>query len=127
LWTCDGTIAGTYEVKDIDSTLESNPYRLTSFNGKFYFQANSREFGREVWMSGGTQAGTQLLKDIYPGSGFSNNPDGFKVFNNSLYFTSNDSIHGTEIWKSDGTSSGTQLLKDIYPGTDNSMPGGYLR
>ncbi|MEZ5174426.1 MAG: T9SS type A sorting domain-containing protein [Bacteroidia bacterium] len=126
LWTTDGTAAGTYEVKDINPEQESYPYDITPFNGKIYFQAVDMDHGREVFMSDGTEQGTQILKDIYPGSGVENNPQGFTVFNNHLFFAADDGVHGNELWMSDGTEQGTLMLKDIWEGNSQSRPGGYI-
>ncbi|WP_216646500.1 ELWxxDGT repeat protein, partial [Limnospira platensis] len=70
------------------------------------------------------QAGTVLLKDIWPGNGGSF-PSNFTVFNDTLYFQANDPTNGTELWKSDGTQGGTVLLKDIRPGTGSSFPSNF--
>lgn len=126
LWTTDGTAAGTYEVIDLNPEQESFPYDITPFNGKIYFQAVDMDHGREVFMSDGTEQGTGILKDIYPGSGVENNPQGFTVFNNHLFFAANDGIHGNELWMSDGTEQGTFMLKDIWEGNSQSRPGGYI-
>ncbi|WP_232023636.1 ELWxxDGT repeat protein [Microcystis viridis] len=38
-----------------------------------YFTANDNVNGQELWKSDGTEAGTVLVKNINPGSGFSGN------------------------------------------------------
>jgi ELWxxDGT repeat protein len=139
LWVTDGTTDGTQLVKDIfPGTTErfgsifpndSNPDILTEFNNKLYFAARNEENGFEIWVSDGTTNGTQLLKDINPGSEDNNgnnypdasNPSDFTELNNKLYFTADDGVNGREIWVSDGTTEGTQLLKDINPGSEDSF------
>ena len=125
LWVSDGTTEGTQLVKDInpDGGYYSNSYPrdLTEIDNKLYFQANDGENGRELWVSDGTTEGTQLVKDINPGSNDSY-PDDLSEFNDQLYFQANDGENGRELWVSDGTTEGTQLVKDINPGGDGSNP-----
>jgi ELWxxDGT repeat protein len=125
LWVSDGTKAGTQLVKDINPRLSSsgNPQssdieNFTEFNNKLYFTADDGVNGRELWVSDGTKAGTQLLKDIKSGSNDSF-PGSFTLFNNRLYFTANDGVNGKELWVSDGTRAGTQLVDDLNPGSSS--------
>ena len=41
--------------------------RLRSLNNKLIFVADDNSVGQELWITNGTEEGTQLLKDIYPG------------------------------------------------------------
>jgi ELWxxDGT repeat protein len=139
LWVTDGTNAGTQLLKDIfpgtfyfpygglSEVNESEPNNLTVLNNKLYFTANNNDNGRELWVTDGTTAGTQLLKDIFPGrfeaydttypnSSFSQYGSFVTAFNNKLYFYANNGVNGRELWTSDGTNAGTQLLKDINTG-----------
>ncbi|PKP21208.1 MAG: hypothetical protein CVU06_10155, partial [Bacteroidetes bacterium HGW-Bacteroidetes-22] len=84
-------------------------------NGKLFFCAEDDIYGWELRVSDGTEAGTTLLKDIYPGltgcsAGWAGN---FTECNNKLFFIAKDGIHGAELWATDGTESGTYLVKDI--------------
>lgn len=76
-----------------------------------------------LWKSDGTEAGTQLVKDINPGSAGSS-PDQFVNVNGTLFFRADDGVHGRELWKSDGTAEGTQLVADLEPGAASSGPNG---
>ena len=49
-------------------TGSSSPSYLTNVNGTLFFSANELKYGRELWKSDGTSAGTTLFKDINPGS-----------------------------------------------------------
>lgn len=92
----------------------------------FFSSTEAEPYNVEVWSSDGTDAGTELLKDINgtaDGSICSNSYWGPNyndrmpvVYNNELYFLATDGPHGVEIWKTDGTSAGTTMLKDIHPG-----------
>src|SRR5690554_7569292 len=57
--------AQTFEmVKDIHPTGGSNPNYFTELNGKLYFQANNGTDGMELWVTDGTESGTQMVKNI---------------------------------------------------------------
>jgi ELWxxDGT repeat protein len=66
LWRTDGTTAGTYQVKDIFpfNFGSSKPSKLREVNGKLVFFAYTEDHGRELWVSGGTEVTTTLLRDI---------------------------------------------------------------
>jgi ELWxxDGT repeat protein len=139
LWRSDGTEAGTRMVKDIGSVLSSGGLHsmygygannLVNVNGRLYFGADDGVHGFELWKSDGTEAGTVLVKDIFPGRGgsvtsfFSGT---FADVDGTLFFRATDGVHGYELWKTDGTEAGTVLIKDIRPGTgsyvaDNCYP-----
>jgi ELWxxDGT repeat protein len=97
------------------------PASLVSLNGTVYFSAYDPRYGRELWKSNGTPAGTVLLKDIIAGA-YGSAPADLAVVNNTLYFTAADGPSGRELWKSDGTSAGTVRVKDIAPGAGSSAP-----
>jgi len=144
LWVTDGTTEGTKLVKDIYTGKyftrassypnDSFPYGFTELNGKLYFSADSNIFGRELWVTDGTEEGTQVVKDIYPGSfdeyveyTYSNyyngsDPADLTKFNNKIYFTAENQDIGTELWVTDGTEEGTELVADINPGVSDSNP-----
>jgi ELWxxDGT repeat protein len=118
-------------------TRSSDPDSLTEFNGKLYFAADDGESGKELFVSDGTEEGTKLVKDLFPGiseSQYSKNssyPSDFIEFKDKLYFTANDSENGRELFVSDGTAEGTELVADIYPGNNygNSYrydPGNFI-
>jgi ELWxxDGT repeat protein len=140
LWKSNGTPAGTVLVKNINHGTISyggntypasgDPIDLTKVNGTLFFSANDGTYGRELWKSDGTPAGTVLVKDINPGtiSYYGNTyPAGSNPFyltnvNGTLFFTANDGTNGTELWQSNGTADGTALVKDIRPGAPGSYP-----
>ena len=121
LWRSDGTSAGTYMVKNINTATanaSSNPYNLTLFGNRFLFSATDATNGLELWISDGTTNGTTLLKDVKSGasSGLSSSVN-MVVSGGFAYFAADDGTTGRELWRTDGTSAGTTLVKDIQPGT----------
>ena len=124
LWRSDGTEAGTVMVKDIfpGSGGSTGVYGLdwVVFDGKIFFIANDGVHGDELWVSDGTEAGTELVKDVYPGVNGSQ-----MIFmtatTDALYFGARDETHGTELWRSNGTEAGTELVKDIRTGVSDSL------
>ena len=126
LWKTDGTANGTLLVKDIRAGT-SGGFDNSSFqgvwihDGSFFFLAETNDnFDKEIWKSDGTDSGTVLVKDIFPGA-MSSNPVGFYEFNDELFFQATDSASGAELWKTDGSSPGTLQVKDIRSGA----PGGF--
>ena len=88
--------------------------------GTLYFigYQPSSQSGTELWKTDGTDAGTVMIKDIYPGN-FSSSPSHLTDVNGILFFTASDGTHGNELWRSDGTDAGTYMVKDIDPGSAN--------
>lgn len=132
LWKSDGTAAGTQLVKNIrpgndffNYPMSSKPVGLTPVGSTLYFSANDDTNGRELWKSNGTAAGTQLVKDVWPGDGAydpnSSGPKSFRAVGSTLFFSANNGTNGSELWKSDGTTLGTQLVNDIRPGDSSSL------
>jgi len=130
LWVSDGTEEGTQLLKDIRPdgergtaffTYGSNPSNFAEFDDKLYFSANDGVNGNELWVTDGTEEGTQLLKDIYSGAdefgrSYSSYVRDLTEFNGRLYFSADDGVNGRELWATDGTEEGTQLVQDILPG-----------
>jgi ELWxxDGT repeat protein len=111
-------------VKDIlPGAFNSYPRFLTALGNTLFFSANDGVNGTELWKSDGTAAGTVLVKDIFPGSGFyiSSNPCNLTAVGSTLFFSANDGVN-RELWKSDGTAAGTVLVKDIRPSLYRSYP-----
>lgn len=114
-------------VKTINATATSginNMYSATSLN-KVFFVANDGVNGNEAWVTDGTEVGTFMIKDIYPGTGNALSSPTFFEFNSKVYFPATDNVKGTELWVTDGTSAGTKLVKDINEGTGGSSPANF--
>ncbi|WP_420583422.1 ELWxxDGT repeat protein [Reichenbachiella sp.] len=130
LWKMDGTTDGTTLVKDINPGIANGPVycdycgdakSFIEMNGKFYFTANNGAQGNELWESDGTESGTQLVKDINPGSN-SASPSQFVFYDNKIFFTVYLPSTGNELWYSDGTAAGTHMLMEMVPGSSGGNP-----
>ncbi|WP_312768260.1 ELWxxDGT repeat protein [Epilithonimonas sp.] len=120
LWMTDGTNEGTIIVKDINTfsaTAGSSPSNFVEYNGKVYFSASDgATSGTELWVTDGTEQGTQMLKDLTPGSG-SSFPEKMVVFKNKLYFLMSGTTGDKQIWETDGTESGTKMVSTLATGS----------
>lgn len=97
----------------------------TSFqNQAFFVSAEDTVVGHELWISDGSVAGTEVIKDINPGSTGSD-PQYATQWNGNLLFSADDGVSGRELWQSDGTADGTEMLDDINPGSGSSQPEFY--
>jgi ELWxxDGT repeat protein len=106
LYKSNGTDGGTVRLK----TFASAPSHITHVNGVVYFSADDGQHGRELWRSDGTPEGTQLVKDLRPGSA-STEFVSLAAVRNTLYFSDNS----PKLWKSDGTANGTVVVANEFP------------
>lgn len=149
LWVTNGTAEGTYLLKDIRNGtadgFSGDSFVANIGNGRVIFAANDGIHGSELWVTDGTTAGTQLLKDINQnglgiGSLGASSASAASTFsynnvllleNGKTIFRANDGVHGDEVWVTDGTTAGTQLLLDInviadsFGQTNSLVPGSY--
>ncbi len=120
-------------VRDIvPGDLGSRPEQLANVGGTLYFSAWDPFHDYALWRSDGTEAGTRLVRDIWPGGcdattgrgcGSSYSPHDFtKLGDGTFLFAARDPTHGDELWRSDGTAAGTRLVRDINPGGGDSQP-----
>ncbi len=125
VWRTDGTLVGTFIVKDINSGANSafnlyGNYLLGVANGNVLFFANDGVNGSQLWKSDGTLANTSILKTIAANTPSSFNYQfGSKIPNiaqldaNTLIVVPKDDSDTTAIWKTDGTAANTVKVKKI--------------
>ncbi len=112
-------------IKDVNpGPQNSNSGRLSRLNDQFLFLGNDGVNGIELWKSDATEPGTEMVKNIGPGSQSlcqSNTGcgDEYLVVGDVMYFRASDANNGAELWRSDGTEIGTYMVKDINPGLNN--------
>lgn len=136
LWACDGSAAGTEiihafspaqpGIPPILCTPFSNSAAVNLFsNNRFFVVGGSAATGDEMWISDGTAAGTQLLKDIHPGTGSGvdlTTNFSYLYSNSDFFFAATDGVHGNELWRTNGTETGTTMVQDINPNAAGSTP-----
>lgn len=117
---------GVTIIKDINpgttgSVIDEGDWTYARLGGQdvLVFQANDGTNGSELWISDGTNAGTNLITDLNPGTG-GQPGDKLVYWNGLVYFEGDDGVNGDELWVTDGTAAGTTMLKDINPGAPNS-------
>lgn len=126
LWVTDGTTAGTYLVKDINTepntdkgagyTRDSAIDCMENFNNhKLFFKAWTLESGNELWTSDGTEAGTYEVfnadPSVNPDNGIGNGHgvfgEGWEVYKGRIWFRGWSSSGGYEL-------AGSNLEKGDY-------------
>ena len=128
IWESDGTSAGTRLIFPFNPDLEfKNVIFLTPTGKGVVFQADTKDFGRELWFSDGTLAGTGPITDrplFFKGANIS----GVVPVPNSSGLTLvglESPLTGTELFVTDGTREGTRLLRDHIPGPESGSPEFY--
>ncbi|WP_224366444.1 ELWxxDGT repeat protein [Hyalangium versicolor] len=128
LWKSDGTVAGTSRVKDLfpgpDSSYASPVGRV---NGRLLLVAAPGAGRTGLWISDGTEAGTQLLAER-PGE-WSSISTYFQRPAVPLGTTTLVELLSPEqkatAFRTDGTSTGTVALGSVRPGTKGSQLAQY--
>ncbi len=129
LYVSDGTAAGTHIVKDILPGWEgSEPLNVTAVGDRVFFSALASDSdpccpNRELFVSDGTRAGTQMVRNIndyFRADELSSDPEELTDVNGTLYFSAIGTNLDRELWKSDGTKAGTVRVRNINAPTPGS-------
>jgi len=144
LWQTEGAKSNTLLLKDINTVATASSSLIFTFdledtiNNKLVFWANDGIHGIEQWATDGTNNGTILLKDIYPGPR-SGNGSGFYNFqgyligpylpinnrlNNYDYFFGQSNPNVYALYKTQGTPATTSFATDFGPLTTGLTPLG---
>jgi len=115
LWRTDGTPAGTYQL----SGTYAGAFAVSGT--RVYFRSHDGTHGSEPWVSEGTLATTQVLKDIWLGANGSMGNDSIYGFGSGVMFTADDGT-GRALWISDGSEENT-----IKIATGLGISQGYLQ
>ena len=108
----------------------SNPGEFASLGTIEIFKATKNfDVGTELFITDGTAAGTDTIRNINQKLNASSNPTGMTTFNNLVWFGAVDSVPaglpnstGIELYLTDGTYAGTTIFLDIFPGSGSSDP-----
>jgi ELWxxDGT repeat protein len=104
LWTTDGTAAGTVRLHEFGS--QHDPM-MGSVGETLLLQHRDSTRGYELFRSGGTPGGLQLLKDINGDTGNAS-PEIVTKHRNAFYYIATDGLSSEwRMWRTDGTSQGT--------------------
>jgi ELWxxDGT repeat protein len=91
---------------------------LTRGGDKLFFSAADLEHGRELWMSDGTETGTVLVQDFFPGVEGSD-PEDLTVVGHRLFFTATDCEGCRGLWVLD-LDDGAPNAPRFHRGDPNS-------
>ncbi|MGL4550305.1 MAG: ELWxxDGT repeat protein, partial [Gemmataceae bacterium] len=58
-----------FDLNTTPDPIGSDPGGFVNVNGTLFFMAAVSGYGRELWKTDGTAAGTVFVKDVTPGSG----------------------------------------------------------
>lgn len=79
---------------------------MTDANGILYYKGTDGIHGKELWKSDGTESGTNMIIDLYPGE------DGSELYEicysgGKVFFYAKSDDTGGALWVTDGTEAGT--------------------
>jgi ELWxxDGT repeat protein len=111
LWVSDGTGPGTIGLKAFDPPFFEDlrtDKGIAALNNQLVFRAASSDdnLGEELYVSDGTLAGTQVLRDIQTGSAGSK-PKNLLTYKGALWFTALDDNYNSQLWTTNATPTGT--------------------
>lgn len=125
LWVTDGSPSGTSKIDFAPGSTGQTVYFIADTenggylgaSGNIFFNAGINGSDQHLWISDGTDSGTERIEVDGQPIKFSNY--GFHHYANGIVFIASHPDYGNEIFYSDGTSAGTKLLADVIPGTNS--------
>ena len=103
-------------VKDINPDGNSRPRELTAAGDLLFFSAEGTDDleGRRLWVTDGTEGGTEDVMDFASefGTDGGSDPDTLTAFGGEVYFRLG--LNST-FWASDGTEAGTRQMEHSFP------------
>ncbi|HVX27332.1 MAG TPA: hypothetical protein VHB70_13370 [Parafilimonas sp.] len=115
LYVSDGTVNGTFMLKDLVRDGLGGTYYITPVNNEVYFFMYDYNYNAQLWVTDGTVANTLMVKDF---TNIGQSPFLATSANGLFYFTLFTNENGRELWRSNGTDEGTFMVKDISTSTD---------
>ncbi|MFZ2492445.1 MAG: IPT/TIG domain-containing protein, partial [Thermoanaerobaculia bacterium] len=120
LWRTDGTVAGTWNLGELDGSEGYVEWPMIGTGDVVFFGARGDDTGFELWKTGGSIASTSRVKDIGLYTEASE-PHMLRAFRGgALFLASSDaryigsSDETIDLWFSDGTEVGTtKLASDV--------------
>ncbi len=120
LWRTDGTESGTTRITDLDGHEGAGwvpaGLRTVELDGGgevILLAADDGEQGSQLWMTDGTESGTEMVATINPTGNAS--PSNFAGLNGAVVFsatTTGSSLDRT-LWVTDGTAEGTEEIHGV--------------
>jgi ELWxxDGT repeat protein len=111
LVSLDASAQNIQRVANINPSGSSFASDFMIFNDRIYFVASDSETRSQLWVTDGTEQGTNLVKNFCSGANCYF-PHMLAVLNDHLVFAApyNNSF---ALWSSDGTPGGTQMIKEV--------------
>jgi ELWxxDGT repeat protein len=121
LWSSRGTPQSTAPVCP-DCTFSSEDIRFVKLDGKLLFSAEELNYGRELFTTDGTAAGTKRVKDVCPGYCHGVGSD-LVLLSGSVFFRgSRRDSSDAALWVTDGTAQGTRRFATPVLGYNDRPP-----
>lgn len=125
LWVSDGTPENTTQIRSFPLGGAGTNFDLRVVGNSVVFVGDDSPiggggFGRELWRTDGTPAGTTVAVDLNPGSGNGLTPP-VRQRGDQIYWLGSDGIN-RRVWSSDGTPTGTVAASAPLPSGLSQAP-----